>query len=312
MKKKIGIALVALVLIFISLIIFRKDNTTEWNNVADKLATPESYFFTWNGKQCHYTLQGNGSDTIMMVHGFGGSHKDFTTLAAILEKNYTILRIDLPAFGLSEVPNVLNNPPKDMMDYHLGYFETLRTETQLDSFHLIGNSMGGMVSWYLASQDLPLKSLTLLNSAGYGMVEVKETATGWMTSPIGKWLLKKGVPLSKSKSNAEGCYFDKSLVTDEGVKASYAMNNKRGTFQWMINLATSEILPDTNVIKNIKVPTLVVWGEHDEVIPVEHADKFIRDINAAELLIYPNCGHVPQLEMPHQLAQDWQKFVHKI
>ena len=311
MKKKIGLVVLVLLLIFVLLIVFRKDNIVEWNTVVEKYETPNSHFFTWENQQYHYTQQGNGGDTIIMIHGLGGNFKNFTDFARILEQDYTIFIIDLPGFGLSEVPNVVNNPPKDMMAYHQGFFDKFEETIQLDSFHIIGNSMGGMVSWYLAAKNPKIKSLTLLNSAGYGMAEVKESATGWMTGSIGKWLFKKGMPLSKAKSNAEACFYDEAKATEVNYTANYYMNNKKGTFQWMLNLATSEILPDTLLIQNINIPTLIVWGENDKVIPPSHANKFKRDIPNAELVIYPNCGHIPQVEIPEKLAADWSIFINQ-
>lgn len=311
MKKKIGIVVLALVLIFVLFVVFRKDNIVELNEVVSKYETPQSHFFTWNNQKYHYTLQGSGTDTIVMVHGFGGSFRNFTEIAKILEKDYTIFRIDLPGFGISEVPNTIKDDEKDMMVFHQEYFDALSESIHLDSFHLIGNSMGGLISWYLASQNPKIKSLTLLNSAGYGMDEVRKTTTGWMTGKMGKWLLKKGVPLSKAKSNAEKCFYDETKATEEGYTANYYMNNKKGTLDWMIKLAVSGALPDTNLIKTIAVPTLIIWGENDKIVPANHADKFKRDIKGAELIIYPNCGHIPQIEIPEILAADWLKFVNK-
>ncbi len=311
MKKLLGFIVVALLLVFIALIVFRKDNIVEWETVVEKYETPESRFFTWNNQKHHYTQQGDGADTIVMIHGFGGSFDNFTEFAKLLETDFTIFRIDLPGFGLSEVPSVLENPPKDMMAFHEDYFDTFSAAVHLDSFHLIGNSMGGMVSWSLASENKNIKTLTLLNSAGYNMSEVKETVSGWMTSTLGRWLLKKGVPLSKSKENGEACLYDDTKAKVEAYTANYFMNNKRGTYDWMIKLVTSDILPDTTLIQNVSIPTLIVWGENDKIIPVEHAAKFKRDLKNSQLVIYDKCGHIPQVELPQKLVTDWLSFIQK-
>lgn len=312
MKKKIGLVVFSLLLIFVLLIIFRKDNIVQLSTVIEKYETPNSHFFNWNGQNYHYVKQGEGNEVILMIHGFGGSYRNFLEISEILDKNYTIYSLDLPAFGLSEVPSVVNNPPKDMMAFHQEFFNQFYSATGIDTFHVIGNSMGGMMAWYLTSQNPKIKSLTLLNSAGYGMAEVKEKASGWMTSSLAKWIFKKGVPLSKAKSNAERCFYDETVATKEGYTANYYMNNKSGTFDWMVNLASAEILPDTNLIKTIKTPSLIVWGDQDKIISVTHADKFARDIENSKVLIYENCGHIPQIEYPEKLVEDWLAFTSEI
>lgn len=311
-KKWLLLGVFILILVPLLLFIFRKDNIITRSEAILLCQDANSKFYTWNDLEIHYTEEGSGSETIIMVHGFGGSHKNFTFLSDLLKTNYRVIAIDLPAFGLSEVPSS-DIPNDELFHMYRTFMSDALESLAIEKYHLIGNSMGGWISWDLASQqDTNLLSLTLLNSAGYGMNEVKGTAAGWMTGPTASFVFKKGVPYKFSESNAKRCLYDDSKLNEDKVHDNYYMMNKEGTFPWMMKMVMSSELPDTNAIKNILCPTLIVWGEHDEIVPVAHASKFENDIVGSIKIIYEDCGHIPQVEHPDRVANDWLTFVQNI
>jgi pimeloyl-ACP methyl ester carboxylesterase len=309
MKKWLFLGITALILVPVLLFIFRKDNIISRDEAIVHCETSNSKYFDWNGTEIHYTEWGSGDTTILMVHGFGGSHKNFELISEILQDEYHIICVDLPAFGLSEVPEG-EYGSNDLFGLYQSHIRYCAANLCKDYYHLMGNSMGGWISWDLAAEnDSSLLSLTLLNSAGFGMAEVKQVAAGWMTSPLGDFVFKKGVPFRLSRSNAERCLSNDELINDERVMDNYYMMNKEGTFPWMLKMVGADVLPDTSKLNTIQCPSLVVWGDEDEIVPAEHADKFVERIPNSQKLVYEKCGHTPQMEYPEQFVEDWRNFV---
>ena len=312
MKKWILGFLLFLVFVPVLLLIFRKDNVVSRQEAIDLCESSYSKYYNWEDIEVHYTDQGAGDTVIFMIHGFGGSHKNFSVIAEELREDYRIICIDLPAFGLSEVPKIdLKND--ELFAYYQRFIRSSIDFLDLKYYHLMGNSMGGWIAWDLAAEsDSNLLSLTLLNSAGFGMEKVKGSATSWMTGPFGGFIFKKGVPFRMSKSNAERCFSDDSKINIDRVEKNYFMLNKEGTFSWMLQMASSTVLPDTALIAQINCPSLVLWGDDDQIVPVDHADKFDALLPNSKKIIYEKCGHTPQMEYPKQVAGDWINFVREI
>ncbi|MCB9255844.1 MAG: alpha/beta hydrolase [Chitinophagales bacterium] len=310
--KKILLGILALVLLVpIAIFFLRKDNVVSMEEAKDLCETKNSHYFEFNGLEYHYTEQGSGEECILMVHGFGGSHKNFELVSELLSDSFRVICIDLPAFGLSSVPqeNVLG---EEMFALYRKFIASSLDKLNISSCHLVGNSLGGWISWDLASsQDPRIKSLTLLNSAGYGMDRVKSNASSWMTGPFAKFLFKKGVPYRMTLSNARRVLWDDTKVNEEKVRLNYYMMNKEGTFDWMLNMVASAVIPDTTLLLSVNCPSLIIWGDQDEVVPAEHAASFERDIPNSAKIIYENCGHVPQIEYPERFVADWKAFYHQ-
>ena len=312
MKKIVLFVIALLVLIPVLLFVFRKNNIVSREEVKTLCGTPNSKYYDWRDLQIHYTEAGQGEESILMLHGFGGSHKNFRDFSLALEDDYRVIAIDLPAFGLSSVPSQ-DIPNDELFAMYQSFIEDAVVALELEKYHLVGNSMGGWISWdYALKQDTNLLSLTLLNSAGFGMDKVKGKISGWMTGSFSKAVLKKGVPYSIPESNAKRCLWDDAKMSNEMVQQNYYMINKEGTFPFMLKMIESPVLPDTAALANISVPTLILWGDADEVISVENATKFQKAILKSELKIYKDCGHIPQVEYPNKVAADWQSFVRKM
>jgi pimeloyl-ACP methyl ester carboxylesterase len=309
MKKWIFAGITFVLVIPLLLFIFRKNNLLTREQAIALCEEPNSKYLDWNGMQMHYTEWGSADTTILMVHGFGGSHKNFDSISKLLKDEYHVICVDIPAFGLSQVPEG-DYADEELFGLYQSHIRYAAEKLCKNYYHLIGNSMGGWISWDMAAgNDSALLSLTLLNSAGFEMGKAKESATGWMTGPLGDFIFKKGVPFSMALSNAKRCFSQEELVNEERVRYNYYMLNKEGTFPWMLRMAKAEVLPDTARLSNIQCPSLVVWGSEDEIIPVRHADKFVERIPNSHKLIYDKCGHTPQMEYPDQFVQDWRNFV---
>lgn len=316
MKKKILLAFVALLGIGLLgfpsyLAFFRKNHIYPREIAKQNFTTPHSHFLKYQGKEIHYVDEGQGFP-ILMIHGFMGSQHNFEKLADSLKNQFRIIRLDLPGFGLSEFfePNQGN---LDLKTEYVNFFKFFIDTLHLGQFHLIGNSMGGMMSWYIAASfQEHVKSLTLLNAAGYDMLNVLDNAAPILQYPFLEPFMRRGLPPSGAKAGLLVCYYNDSLVNEQDAFYNNNMHNIQGNLQNAFTIAGSGQYPDTAMIKTIKTPTLVVWGNEDEIIPVDHAKRFKKDIPHAKVLIYEHCGHVPMMEKTAELKKDFLEFIASI
>lgn len=306
MKKIILFILAGLFIVFVLVVYFRPTQILAAGEVKAKYTLPSSHFIKWRGAELHYTDEGSGF-AILMIHGFGGSHRNFNSIADLLKDSFRVVRLDLPGFGMSDMPAEKElNPPEIYRDYLTFICDTLN----LDSFYVMGNSMGGWIGWQMAVETPEkVKGLVLLGSAGYEMDKIKAKAVSWLRYPLVVKALERGMPLLASEDAGVRCWANDSLINPVEVQANNDFWNRAGNLHAAFEVANSTVLPDTAALRNIKCPTLIVWGKQDEIIPMYHAGKFHRDIENSTLIVYDPCGHVPQVEMAEQLQKDFLQFI---
>jgi pimeloyl-ACP methyl ester carboxylesterase len=312
MIKKFFLLLIAIIcIVSIYALFLRKDLTLSQEYIKEKYTLPNSKFIKWKGAEIHYTESGSGFP-ILMIHGFGGSHRDFQTIEPLFNKKYRVIRVDVPGFALSQFPKT-NTKNINYNEIYNEYFDFIIDTLNLDSFYVLGNSLGGLMSWNLTlHQPNKVKKLVLLNSAGYDMKEVMKSANAHrFKNPIFKLLMKKGIPKFITAQGIGRVFYEKSTLTDEKIQRVNDFWNKEGNLQQIINMANSNQFIDEQLIKNIKVPTLIIWGKEDIIVSPKYAEKFHQDIQNSELIIYEKCGHVPMLEAPDRVYQDVQTFFDK-
>lgn len=305
--KKLLLIIIAITFILILIITFRPSNIVSKEIAKKNGSVPDSKFLIWKGNEIHYTDRGRG-ENVLLIHGFGGSFYNFEALSHKLSKSYRVINIDLPGSGLSDF-NQSNLPNINFFNEFNDYFSFLLDTLKLDSLHVVGNSLGGAMAYTLAER-IPSKvlDLVLLNSAGYELDKVIIKGAGPMRFRWAKKLVKKGAPYFLIKYFVTYPFADKSKVDTSEFKYDYIFSNRAGNFISQINLASSHQYPDTTIIKNIKCPTLILWGKEDKIIPVYHAIKFKNDITNSLVKIYSPCGHMPQMEIMDSVLFDITNF----
>ncbi|MBK9794614.1 MAG: alpha/beta hydrolase [Sphingobacteriales bacterium] len=312
MYKKIAIAVVIVIVgLFLYAAYGRKDLTLTKEYVKEKYILPNSKFINWNGTEIHYTESGSGFP-ILMIHGFGGSNRDFILLDSMVHDKYRVIRVDLPGFGLSDFPKQTEENP-DYIKVYDDYFTFLLDTLHLDSCYVMGNSLGGLMSWNLAvKHPSVVKKLILFNSAGYDMAEVIKSANAKVFKyGIVQLLLQKGIPKFFTKRGMQRVFYNKSLLTVDREQRINDIWNRKGNMQQILNMASSDKYLDQNLIKQIACPTLIVWGKQDKVVHPKYAERFHSDIMKSRVIMYDSCGHVPMLERPLDVKRDVLKFLNE-
>jgi pimeloyl-ACP methyl ester carboxylesterase len=209
---------------------------------------------------------------------------------------------------LSEVPKG-DLKTDEISSYYKNFLSCFVEELELNNFHLFGNSLGGWVAWdWTSCHNDKVKSLCLLASAGFEMDKVKKNITRGVLEWIPKILLTKGMPFAVARLNAKETIYDPQKITKQHILTNYRMLNKKGTLNFVFKLLIGSFVPETEHVRDVSTPTLIVWGKKDRIISVRHATMFNEAIPNSQKIIYPNCGHYPQLEFPELLLKDWKEF----
>jgi len=256
------------------------------------------------GTRIVYSDGGRG-EPLVLLHGLGASRSTFDMVAAQLVGRYRVLIPDLPGFGESGLA-----PDGDYgIDAQVAWVERFVDHHGLKTFHLGGNSMGGWIAAaYAAKYPDRVQSLWLLAAAGTG--EMLETEAVKVRQEEGRYLLLArtiaefdavmerifyrapplplalrwaGSRLSASKFDLHSRIFDQLLDRGEDYRLE-------------------PHLPQ------ITAPTLLVWGEHDSVVPLSVMERFAALVPKAEPVVMKEIGHVPQMEAPKQVAADYLRF----
>jgi pimeloyl-ACP methyl ester carboxylesterase len=311
MKKSIQIILLLIVLGIGSIVLYaaalRPNLIISKADEKARFAQPTSHFLHWRGAEIHYTDEGQGIP-LVMIHGFGGSFINWNKLRDKMNTEYRVIRVDLPGFGLSDLPE----PEGSKTDYVQQYrdFMTFFIDTlHVDSLYLVGNSMGGMMAWGTAA-DHPdkVKKLVLIAAAGYDLEQTSANAARVMKIPGMEYLLRRGLPLSTSEGSARKVFCDASKINPETVKNNNRMWNREGNIHAACAIASSGRYPDTALIARVQCPTLIIWGKQDRIVPVEHAERFHRDIKGSEVLLFDTCGHCAMIERADETAAAIKRF----
>lgn len=308
MIKKIVIGLVLFLIVALAGILFRPSLIVSRAKAIADLRQEGSHFYTWHGARIHYVDEGKGIP-ILMIHGFGGSHRNFEKIAKSMKGQYRIIRVDVPGFGLSEMPK----GEKEMVTLYRLFMTDFIRDMKLDSVYIVGNSMGGGIAW-MTTYDNPqkVKGMVLLAAAGYDLQRVKKSVVKIARFGFAPYLFRQGIPLFLTKKRLKRVFYNDDLISPEEVVKSNEFGNIEGNLESFFAMAHSNEFPEEAWIKEIKTPSLIIWGKQDEVLDVKFASRFKQDLANSTLKIYDHCGHVPMVEKTKQTEADIEDFISSV
>ena len=295
MKTYPKIFLISLTFGILFLGIFSVSPDKSFEEIAPKYATSPSSFIEVKGIKIHYRDQGQGYP-IVLIHGTGASLHTWDAWTEELIKNYRVIRLDLPAYGLTG-----KDPQKrySSIDY-VNLLDAFLDKLDVEKFHLGGNSLGGLVSWLYASyHDQKVNKLLLLNPSGFPF-DSTPMVIKLAKTPILNFFIRYVTPKSFVKKNLKEVYYNDDLITNETIDRYYDLTLFEGNREAFIDRSFIERENYTDRLSLIQSPALVIWGENDEWIPVEDSEKFKDHLNNIKVVIMPKTGHIPMEERPKE------------
>ena len=295
MKTYPKIFLISLTFGILFLGIFSVSPDKSFEEIAPKYATSPSSFIEVKGIKIHYRDQGQGYP-IVLIHGTGASLHTWDAWTEELIKNYRVIRLDLPAYGLTG-----KDPQKrySSIDY-VNLLDAFLDKLGIENFHLGGNSLGGLVSWlYTSYHDQKVNKLLLLNPSGFPF-DSTPMVIKLAKTPILNFFIRYVTPKSFVKKNLKEVYYNDDLITNETIDRYYDLTLFEGNREAFIDRSFIERENYTDRLSLIQSPALVIWGENDEWIPVEDSEKFKDHLNNIKVVIMPKTGHIPMEERPKE------------
>lgn len=303
--KLIGVVLLILIG---GAVLFNYHPDISIERLKDKYTYPDSRFVTVEGMDVHYRVTGQGP-VLLLLHGTGASLHTWEIWTEELQDSFTIISLDLPAFGLTgPFPN-----REYSITHYLNFIDLFSQAIRIDSFALGGNSLGGLIAWKYAS-DYPakVKELILLDAAGIPKAATGETPLAFRLAknPVLATIMQKVTPKSLFRKSLHEVYGDPAKVTPELLQRYFELFRRPGNRQAYVDrINQNEAKIDPALLKNIAQPTLILWGENDDWIPVENAKIFSELLPNDTVIIYPGVGHLPMEEIPEQTAMDVRNFL---
>jgi pimeloyl-ACP methyl ester carboxylesterase len=275
------------------------DRTVE--SLVARWAPPPSDFMVVRGQLVHFRDEGPRDDAVplVLIHGTAASLHTWQGWAGDLRSRKRVITFDLPGFGLTG-PFGGEYPRDDYRGDTLARF----TLDFLDALHLQrfaigGNSLGGEVAWRVATMaPARVDRLILVDSSGYDFVPDR-MPIGFQIArvPVINRVTEFLTPRSVVEDSLKDVYGDPSRVTGALVDRYFEMLTREGNRR-ALNIRMREIATDLapGRIATLHVPTLILWGAKDRLIPPVNANNFQHDIAGSQLVVFPGLGHVPQEE----------------
>ncbi len=263
------------------------------------------------GIHAHYREQGRvDAPPIVLLHGYGDSYATWERWSDQLQGSFRVISLDLPGHGLTQAPD---DYQPDAVAY-AGLIDAFAESLKLAPFALAGNSMGGAVAWQTAVRyPNRLNALLLLAAAGKpgpDMGKSPSLAFRILQYPIGRKVLEQidNRPLISQGLKAE--VYDKNVITDEFIDRWAEYQRLPGHRKILMSMRPgAHLLASPEALATIRIPTLVIHGAADTLIPVESSRQFAAEIPGAKLIIYPDSGHLPQWEVAQKSARDAADFL---
>jgi pimeloyl-ACP methyl ester carboxylesterase len=248
---------------------------------------------------------------LILLHGIASSaFSDWGKIIEPLAATHRILAIDQIGFGSSDKPSV-EFRIQTFVDF-LGEF--LRQQ-KVEQFSLVGVSFGGWVAAQYAIQALrPNDPAKLADKLPTPEKLLLCDAVGLRQDVPPDVLIAMSLPgsVAAQKAALEALVYDQSLVNDEVVRHEFISRLAVDDGLTIRSLAGS--LPTSSEWVNdklhfITIPTLVVWGAEDHIMPLAHGREFAAGISGAKLVVIEKCGHAPMVEKPTDFLAAIKEFL---
>lgn len=253
---------------------------------------------TTDGITMHYTVSGDGPETVILMHGWGCTCQTVESIRAIAANNgYRVLTVDFPGHGSSTEPPERPDGTAWGVEEYTRVIEKLAAVENAGKPTLIGHSFGGRVAILFASRNATARVI-LVDAAGIKPARPISYYVKIYSFKFSKWLALTF--LGKKRGQARVDAMRARRGSADYRQASHMM---RRVLAKVVNEDLRHVMP------LIKAPTLLLWGENDTATPLADAKKMQRLIPDAGLVSFPGCGHYSFLDNPRMFATVLSNFL---
>jgi triacylglycerol lipase len=251
------------------------------------------------GQTIHYWDVGSGP-VVVLVHGLGSRKEDWLPVVAPLSQKYRLLVPDQIGFGHSDKP---------LMDYriqtYVDFLDEFLRDLKVEKASLVGESLGGWISALYAAEItggahvVAVEKLVLVDAAGLN----QEKPVPPVLNPS---------TLAGMRGLMEAVFYDTSWLTEDALRKIFAdklsLHDGYTVRTILANPALASERLD-NRLAEIHVPTLVVWGKQDNLLPIASGERYAAGIPGARMISFDKCGHVPPIEKAEEFVSAVTAFL---
>jgi len=269
------------------------------SELQTRWAQPPSTFMGVRGMQVHLRDEGPRTDPvpIVLLHGTSSSLHTWDGWAEELKSSRRVIRFDLPGFGLT-------GPSADgdyRIESYVRFVAAMLDQLGVSRCVIAGNSFGGQVAWETAlAHPERIEKLILVDAAGYPF-QSSSIPIGFRIAriPVLNRLMEFTLPRRLIESSVRNVYGNPGKVTPELVDRYFELTLREGNRRALVQ-RFGQAPPGLHAdrIAALKLPTLILWGGRDRLIPPADAESFHRDIAGSRLSVFDQLGHMPQEEDP--------------
>ncbi|MFZ9905188.1 MAG: alpha/beta fold hydrolase [Steroidobacteraceae bacterium] len=275
--------------------------------VEARWATEPSRFLHIDGVRLHYRDEGEGP-IVVLLHANYSSLFMWEPWVKALRENYRVVRVDLPAHGLTG-PEPNGNYTLERIQYLVEAFIDARG---LDRFTLVGTSIGGTVAMRYAAEHPRRVDRLVLISPGSLEQRVRGQTRGADIPTVANAIAYVAPP-AFTRFMLENDYGDRDKVTDAVVDEWHSMWSREGNRLAMIELLRQYVSGGVEQkIRSVKVPVLLIWGEKNKRVPLRLAYEtrnLLIDSPEVRLEVLPGIGHMLVQEAPLQSAAVIRRYL---
>jgi abhydrolase domain-containing protein 6 len=243
-------------------------------------------------------------ETVVLLHGFSADKDNWVRFTRYLPRQYRVIAVDLPGHGSTTSDWTTTYS----IEYMTKGFAATVDALHLERFHLAGNSMGGYVSTlYSAAHPERVATLCLLDSAGIAkppQPSDREIALSHGINPL--------VPRTREdfSETLKYVFYKQPFLPWPALDVMGARQLARGPFNEKVwGDYHSHWVDVTGIMKEIRMPVLIMWGDRDRVTHISSMSVFQQGIPQARTVVFKDCGHMPMVEIPKESASVYASFL---
>ncbi|MBT8422895.1 MAG: alpha/beta hydrolase [Gammaproteobacteria bacterium] len=267
---------------------------------AAELAGPEDRFIEADGMQLRYRTWGKpvpGQSPIVLIHGFANSVQTWRDLGPALADDYYVIALDMPGFGLSDKPDDRDYSNASQGAAVVAFIEALN----LDSAIVGGHSMGGALALHVAEQSDKVTGMIMFNP---GIITTGVPAiTEYQTFPMHRLSARTFADRNFRANFLRASYLRPEIITedviDDVMLGTKTDDYWTGTTRMM---QFYEAGNEVEMLADLRIPTLIVWGTEDKNKPDGEAEKLNELFPVSRLALIPDAAHYVQEEKPLESA----------
>jgi pimeloyl-ACP methyl ester carboxylesterase len=252
------------------------------------------------GAKIRYLEAGEATKpTVMLLHGLGATAESWQFNIAALSQNFHVIAPDQVGFGKSDKPFL-----KYRAATFVDFLDKFMAELKIQKASLIGNSMGGWVTGLFAIKyPAKVEKIVLVDAAGltpkvvdYNQIYQLNTST------------RDEVRANLKLIFANPLYANNEALVDQFLTQRVLAGDGQTINSLIESIKRQEDFLD-NRLGEIKKPTLIIWGKQDGLLPLADGEKFSKGIYGSQLIVFDQCGHVPQVEKAKEFNEAVLKFL---